>query len=216
MPRSQRPLPSFSLVLTSPNECGIPVEVLVMKDFSPASRRELHLNLLQPKDDDPLMKTVDTRFAGKLEYEAHYDAEDISDTISTSSSDYGDTSSMSTTESDLNREFALEREMEIRLQEATARDDDHIREFEVKPPRPPHLQRPLLPQYAPEGVPMPVLDRAGSVARRTVSSNTNGSSSPRGHRGVKLLQGVSTMLRMLWHRLKTFGGLTLRRLTKDL
>lgn len=73
MPLSRLPLPSFSLVLTCdpPDGSGPPVEVLVMKDWAHASRREVHLNL-QPKDDDPLMKTVDTRFAGSVAYDVVY------------------------------------------------------------------------------------------------------------------------------------------------
>ena len=42
-----------------------------LKDFQRASRRELHVNL-QPKGDDPLMKTTDTRFAGSLMYDVDY------------------------------------------------------------------------------------------------------------------------------------------------
>ncbi|TEB29501.1 hypothetical protein FA13DRAFT_646172 [Coprinellus micaceus] len=71
MSLSRLPLPSFSIVLTRPDESGAPVELLNLKDFQRASRRELHLNL-QPKDEDPLMKTIDTRFSGSLTYDVDY------------------------------------------------------------------------------------------------------------------------------------------------
>jgi hypothetical protein len=47
------------------------VEVLTMQDCKPASRRQLHLNF-QPKDNDSLMRTVDTRFTGSFAYEVQY------------------------------------------------------------------------------------------------------------------------------------------------
>jgi hypothetical protein len=50
---------------------GESIEVLALKDFRDASRREVHLSF-QPRDDDPLMKTVDTRFSGTLGYEVEY------------------------------------------------------------------------------------------------------------------------------------------------
>ena len=73
-------LPEFSLVLTSIEEDGAPVEVFALKDPRKALRRQVHINLsrsrtkpkLQPANDDPLMKTVDTRFAGSLAYDAEY------------------------------------------------------------------------------------------------------------------------------------------------
>ncbi|KAJ2918250.1 hypothetical protein MD484_g2178, partial [Candolleomyces efflorescens] len=84
MPLSRLPLPSFSLVLTAAN--GDPL--LTMEDFNPAlSSVELNLQLpqlsgivtpptlLQPRDHDPLMHSVDTRFQGQLAYKARYATE---------------------------------------------------------------------------------------------------------------------------------------------
>ncbi|KAJ3514765.1 hypothetical protein NMY22_g14635 [Coprinellus aureogranulatus] len=70
MPLSRLPLPSLSVVLTSSSLDG-PVELFNMTDSGHALRREIHLNT-QPKDDDPLMKTLDTRFAGSFAYSATY------------------------------------------------------------------------------------------------------------------------------------------------
>ena len=71
MSLSRLPLPSFSIVLTRPDASGAPVELLNLKDFQRASRRELHVSL-QPKEGDPLMKTIDTRFASSLVYDVDY------------------------------------------------------------------------------------------------------------------------------------------------
>ena len=64
-------LPSFSLALTQSAPMGETVEVLALNELGDPSKREVHLSF-QPKDDDPLMKTVDTRFSGTLGYEFEY------------------------------------------------------------------------------------------------------------------------------------------------
>jgi hypothetical protein len=75
-------LPAFSLVLTSIEEDGAPVEIFALKDPRKALRRQVHINLSrsrampisQSPDDDPLMRTVDTRsrFSGSVAYDAEY------------------------------------------------------------------------------------------------------------------------------------------------
>jgi hypothetical protein len=75
-------LPAFSLVLTSIEEDGVPVEIFALKDSRKALRRQVHINLSrsragpnsQPPDDGPLMRNVDTRprFSGSVAYDAEY------------------------------------------------------------------------------------------------------------------------------------------------
>jgi hypothetical protein len=66
-----RDMPSFSVALTQSSPSGPLVEVLSMQDFGHASKRKLHLSV-QPGDNDPLMKTVDTRFSGSFAYDVEY------------------------------------------------------------------------------------------------------------------------------------------------
>ena len=64
-------LPSFSVALTRSSPSGALVEVLSVQDFGQATKRGLHLSF-QPSDNDPLMKTVDTRFPGSFVYDVEY------------------------------------------------------------------------------------------------------------------------------------------------
>jgi hypothetical protein len=66
-----RDMPSFSVALTRSSPSGALVEVLSMQDFGHASKRALHLSF-QPGDNDPVMKTVDTRFPGSFAYDVEY------------------------------------------------------------------------------------------------------------------------------------------------
>lgn len=199
MSLSNRPLPSFTLVLTRPSVEGssTPVEVLVMRDWQQASRREVHLNF-QPRDDDPLMKTVDTRFAGSLAYDADY----ANATTSSLSS-----SSTSTHDVELDTEFEAETEGEFEPGAECPplhRQPASLSSFAQHP-------RPCSPPlYEPEAIPLRVLREQRTPGHRAMPSHSSSHRPPprSGSRfsSVKILLSILKLFRSLWRKLKQAGG----------
>ncbi|TEB26716.1 hypothetical protein FA13DRAFT_1008266 [Coprinellus micaceus] len=201
-------LPTFSLVLTSIEEDGVPVEIFALKDSRKALRRQVHINLSrsragpnsQPPDDDPLMRTVNTRsrFSGSVAYDAEYlageeetthhhrtaSAASTSSTSSSSSAEEDEeediASSASTSEVDPNGELEVDHVSESDA--ATLHDCDLGELGDHNPPlhRQPALvsslaQTPPLPRHHyDEAIPMSVLDTHGQPISSEVSSGSSG------------------------------------------
>lgn len=150
VPLSRLPLPSLSVTLTSaPLDSSAPLELLNLTDRQHASSRDVHIDV-QPKDGDPLMKTIDTRFAGSFAYTARYPINNSPKSKTTthvrratsssrSCDDDDGVSTTSTTEADLNREFEVEAEADSNTElTSVIGDDDELSELglEFEPPLP--------------------------------------------------------------------------------
>ncbi|TEB29470.1 hypothetical protein FA13DRAFT_1863683 [Coprinellus micaceus] len=219
-------LPSFLLVLTQSAPMGESIEVLTLKDFRDASRREVHLSF-QPRDDDPLMKTVDTRFSGTLGYEVEYSVTgSFSSLLSMVSTDDEDdtASSTSTMELDLNREFEAELGFETDSKVDTVFESDvevsgpvlplhrqpaALLSLAQAPPFPPHRYRSLEEENASRNSECGVL---GPIRPGSQSENpSRPDSAPQSSRfiGLKFLLSILKMFSSLWWKLKKGGGLSL-------
>ncbi|TEB29467.1 hypothetical protein FA13DRAFT_1793149 [Coprinellus micaceus] len=231
MSLSRLPLPSFSIVLTRPDESGAPVELLNLKDFQRASRRELHLNL-QPKDEDPLMKTIDTRFSGSLTYDVDYADEKKAAhrraSASTSSATSGSSlATESEDEDDAASTASSTSTNEVDLDSEIAADNDSVTfsEYEVgelgetNPPL--HVQAPSLVRSSPcceceaEGIPMRILCGSESPTRSR-KGRSQRDFKPRRNACLRIWLSILRMFRSLWRRLKRVGGVILHDFTKDL
>ncbi|KAJ3497891.1 hypothetical protein NMY22_g19654 [Coprinellus aureogranulatus] len=202
-----------------------PVDAPGVDDAAPAPRQRVNGGV-QPRDDDRLMKTVDTRFAYDPDYT---DSEPIASTSGSSSSSSDDSqqnddaSSTSTTESDLNREFASERQREVEeaswMDAATVSDRASTSiELDVQANAPVHVhpasmsflaQRSLPPHFYRER-------EAGNMPMDIVSVAASRPLTPPRAASVGLLSGVLRMLRSASCRLKRVGGVILEECTKVL
>ncbi|TEB29515.1 hypothetical protein FA13DRAFT_646801 [Coprinellus micaceus] len=230
-------LPAFSLVLTSIEEDGAPVEIFALKDPRKALRRQVHINLSrsrampisQSPDDDPLMRTVDTRsrFSGSVAYDAEYLAGDeetthhrtasAASTSSTSSSSSAEedeeediASSTSTSEVDLNGELEVDH---VSDSDAATLYECDLGELSDHNPPLYHqpavvsslVQTPPLPRHRyDEAIPMSVLDAQSRPISSEVSSGSSGQ--PRSPRPLPPSKNLGTM-KFLLRFLRIFHSL---------
>ncbi|TEB29511.1 hypothetical protein FA13DRAFT_1793182 [Coprinellus micaceus] len=184
-------MPSFSVTLTRRFPGQAPREVLALRDWRPANKRDLHLDL-HPRDSNPFVETANAQFAGSFAYGAEYPAEgrDVarqhepsslgcsspSASPSTSSEEGGDTS---TTEADWSHEPEHEEGSDIDSgDETTTLSDGDLGQLEDRDP-PLHRQAPLLTSITQAPSLPPRLRKFNTNASVSTTSPSTLSSSPR-------------------------------------
>ncbi|TEB29472.1 hypothetical protein FA13DRAFT_1793151 [Coprinellus micaceus] len=224
-----RDMPSFSVALTRSSPSGALVEVLSMQDFGHASKRALHLSF-QPGDNDPLMKTVDTRFPGLFAYDVEYSNEkngSHSTTSATPSSasfstptggDEDDTASSASTMG-LDRGFDRELDTESGSDTATLSDCDVDPPLHRQPaPLASLVQVPALPpryqKFEVESTTTAPMCAPGHSLGFPSSGSQDDFHPSRGSLNIVLV--ILNAFRSLWRRLRKIGGLVFKEFTKDL
>ncbi|TEB29197.1 hypothetical protein FA13DRAFT_1793296 [Coprinellus micaceus] len=192
MSLSRLPLPSFTIVLTE-------------------HRGASYTSVSSPKDEDPLMKTIDTRFSGSLTYDVDYAVAHplrlrvplLLPSRKTRDDAASIASSTSTNEVDLNSEFAAD-------DNSVTSSDYEVGELgETNPPL--HVQASSLARESPcckceaDGIPMRVL-RGSEAPTSSRQGRSQRDLKPRRNACLRIWLGILKAFRSLWRRLKWVGG----------